>query len=106
MSKNRKSMEILKNSMGIEDLCIRRKCSLLNHMFVESKNLINIQIKDMSMSLRSSKKLTLKSDFTRLTKIQRSPYYRGLQLWNSLPEDTQNEQNRIRFKASVMILFR
>ena len=39
-----------------------------------------------------------KSDFTRLTKIQRSPYHRGISEWNLLPDDIQNEVDKCKFK--------
>ena len=70
------------------------------------KKSTNIQTKEMNISLCSSKKVNLKSDFTHLTKMQRSPYYRGLKLWNELPESIQNEQNRTNFKANIKLLFK
>ena len=98
---NRKEISDLKISMGIEDLVIGRKRSVLRLMYYQSKKSTNVQIKEMNISLRSSRKINLKSDFTRLTEIQRSPYYRGLKLWNALPESIQCEQNRAQFKARV-----
>ena len=105
-SKNQVEMSVLKKSTGIEDFAIRRKRSLLRLMFFQSKKSENIKIKELSMSLRSSKKVNLKSNFTRLTKIQRSPYYRGLKLWDSLPEHLQKEENRFKFKTNVKLLFK
>ena len=99
-------MSYLKASKGIEDLAIRHKRSLLRLMYSQSKISDNINIREMNMSLRSSKKVNLKSKFTRLTKIQRSPYYRGLKLWDSIPGKLQNEQNRVKFKSSVNMLFK
>ena len=101
-----KEMSNLKQLMGSEDLKVRRKRSLLRLMYSQCKKSINIQNKEMNMSLRSSKKVNLKSDFTHLTKIQRSPYYRGLKLWNELPVSIQNEQSRPKFKASIKSLFK
>ena len=101
-----KEMSKLKQFMGIEDLKVRRKRSLLRLMYSQSKNSVNIQCKEMNMSLRSSEKVNLESDFTRLTKIQRSPYYRGLKLWNELPVSIQNEKSRPKFKANVKSLFK
>ena len=72
LSKNRKELANLKLSIGVEDLLVRRNRSLLRLMYFQSKKSINIHIKEMNMSLRSSKKVKLKSDFTRLTKIQRT----------------------------------
>ena len=106
ISTNRKEMSILKNSLGIEDLSVRRKRSLLRIMYSQSKKPMNVQNDESNMTLRSSKKVKLKSDFTRLTKIQRSPYYRGLKLWNTLPEETQKEHNISKFKAIVKQLIK
>ena len=85
---------------------MRRKRSLLRLMYIQSKQSVNINDSKVHMSLRSSNKVKLRVDFTRLTKIQRSPYYRGLNLWNSLPESVQKEKSRLKFKASVNQLFR
>ena len=51
--------------------------------------------------LLHSIKLKLKSDFTRLSKIQGSPYYRGIALWDSLPHEIQNDTSKIKFKEKV-----
>ena len=56
---------------------------------------------NMNTNLRSQNKVKLKSDFTRLTKIQRSPYHRGISAWNLLPEVIQREINKSKFKEKV-----
>ena len=56
------------------------------------------------MVLRSSTKVKLVSDFTRLTKVQRSPYYRGLKLWDQLPKSVQKEPSRLKFKREIVKL--
>ena len=53
------------------------------------------------MTLRSSVKVKLKSDFTKLTKIQRGPYYRGVKLWDNLPETVQKEMDESKFKTEL-----
>ena len=70
-------------------------------MYDQSKSVENIKEKPVNLNLRSQKKIKLKSDFTRLTKIQRSPYYRGILEWNLLPDDIQTETNKCRFKERV-----
>ena len=91
---NRQDISYLMNVLGIEKLEIRRNRSLLNLMYTESKIPSNIEESRDYMILRSTKKVKMKSDFTKLTKIQRSPYYRGLKLWNSLPENVQKEESK------------
>ena len=89
------------NVLGIEKLEIRRNRSLLNLMYTESKIPSNIEESRDYMILRSTKKVKMKSDFTKLTKIQRSPYYRGLKLWNSLPKNVQKEESKSKFKFKL-----
>ena len=50
------------------------------------------------MQLRSSKNVKMNDEFTRLTKIQKSPYYRGLSLWDKLPKELQLVDSRMVFK--------
>ena len=37
----------------------------------------------------------------RLTKIQRSPYYRGLDLWDRLPLYIQSIESKVQFKNNI-----
>ena len=70
-------------------------------MYSQSKVDENMQGRTDYMALRSSTKVKLKSDFTKLTKIQRSPYYRGLKLWDILPENVKKESCKLRFKNEL-----
>ena len=45
--------------------------------------------------------IKLKSKFTRISEIQRSPYFRGVSLWDNLPQSMQSEQDKTRFKKAV-----
>ena len=98
---DRTDISKLKDMFGIEKLCIRCKHSLIKIMYSQSKVDDNVQGQTDYMALRSSTKVKLKSDFTKLTKIQRSPYYRGLKLWDSLPEYMQKESCKLRFKNEL-----
>ena len=49
-------------------------------------------------------KIKLKSDFTRLTKVQRSPYHRGVELWNNLLMEIQKKQSKLNFEKSIVKL--
>ena len=66
---NRQDISDLMNVLGIEKLEIRRNRSLLNLMYTESKIPSNIEESKDYMTLRSTKKVKMKSDFTKLTKI-------------------------------------
>ena len=70
-------------------------------MYSQSKIENNIQGKKEHMTLRSSVKVKLKSDFTKLTKIQHVPYYRGVKLWDNLPETVQKEMDKSKFKTEL-----
>ena len=95
-------MSKLQSSLKIENLETRRKRGLLRLMFTQSKITSNVQIDKKHMKLRSSCKIKMKSKFTKLTKIQRSPYYRGLKLWDQLPENVQKEPNRKVFELKLL----
>ena len=43
------------------------------------------------MDLRSDNKVKLKSDFTGLTKMQRSPFYHGIEIWNTITEEIKKK---------------
>ena len=98
---NRQDISKLKEFFGLEKLETRRNRSLLRLMFSQSKVPSNVQEKNDYMTLRSTNKVKLKSDFTSLSKVQRSPYYRGLKLWDSLPEKLQKEENKSKFKQEL-----
>ena len=96
-------IENLKESYRVETLSDRRKCSLLKIMYKQSHIDNNIDTYRPDRILRSSKKVKMKTPFTRITKIQKSPYYRGIYLWNELPQDLQNEKDIERFRSAINI---
>ena len=52
--------------------------------------------------LRSKAKVKMKSNFTALTiKVQMSPLYRDLTLWDALPIDLQNEKDYNKHKLEI-----
>ena len=101
---NRLSMSNLKSKFKIENLETRRNRSLLRLMFTQSKKAENIKEVKEHMVLRNSTKVKLVSDFTRLTKVQHSPYYRGLKLCDKLPERVQKEPSKLKFKREIVKL--
>ena len=38
---------------------------------------------------------------TKLTKVMKSPYYRGISLWDMLPEEVQRGTTKVRFKKQI-----
>ena len=95
------NIDTLKTKYNIEKLRDRRKRNLLKIMFGHSHNTENIDYYRPERMLRSSKKVKIKSTFTRITKIQKSPFYRGISLWDSLPFAIQHEQGKTAFKNAL-----
>ena len=98
---NREDIKVLLVRYNIEPLKTRRKRSLLNLMYKHSRQIDNVDLKSCNINLRSTKKIKLKSQFARLTKVKKSHLYRGIELWNDLPENVQKEPNRFKFKAEI-----
>ena len=92
---------VLERKYKIEKLCIRRKRSLLRMMYMSSKDNDNIKEVEHDINLRSRSKVKLKDDFSSLTKLHNSPYFRGLKLWNALPHEVQKAENNQVFKSLV-----
>ena len=97
----KEDIEVLKTRYNIESLYTRRKRSLLKIMFGQSRNMENIDTYRPERILRRRFKIKLKSKFTRITKIQKSPFYRGISLWDALPQNIQREQSKIAFKNAI-----
>ena len=93
IKENRKDINVLLTMYNFDLLKTRRKKNLLCLMYDQSRENTNVLEVQCSVNLRSSKKVKLKSQFTRLTKVQRSPYYRGLSLWNTLPDSLPSQVN-------------
>ena len=50
-------------------------------------------------NLRSENKIKFKCPFTKVAKIRKSPFYRGVDLWNSLKVEHHRAENKKRFKT-------
>ena len=70
-------------------------------MYKESKEVTNIDVYRPERVLRSTKHVKMKHKFTRLTKIQRSPYYIRLELWDKLPQDIPTMDSKMAFKTAI-----
>ena len=100
-TENRKSYLELETKYGIENLHVRRTRSLLDKMYEQSKDEINIATNKCDKILRSTRKVKMKYKFSSLTKLHNSPYYRGVKLWNKLPVGIQNCEKKSEFKNLV-----
>ena len=92
-SQTRENLETLYVKYNIEKLYKRRQRNLLKIMFDQSNVEENIEYYRPDRILRSNNNVKLKSNFTRITKIQRSPYHRGIILWDKLPRSIQCEKD-------------
>ena len=99
--KKRKDIGVLQDEYNIETLSIRRKRNLLKIIYKESKNMTNRNLRRPHMELRSTAKVKMKQNFTSITKVYMSPFYRGLRLWDELSTDLQKESDFIRFKSEI-----
>ena len=99
-----KDLNILYQRYKLEPLEVRRKRNLVKLMYSESKQPLNLDIYRPKMVLRSSRSVKMNHTFTRLTKIQKSPYYRGLELWDKLPQEIQKVESKIEFKNKIRSL--
>ena len=71
---------------NIENLTTRRKRNLIRYMYQQSQIEMNKVNTQCDKNLRSKKKIMLRYNFSNLTKLHNSPFYRGVKIWNTLPE--------------------
>ena len=102
-AQSRSSLVDLYHKYKLETLVDRRKRNLLKIMYKESKVELNIDVYRPIRLTRSTTHVKLKHNFTRLTKIQRSPYYRGLELWDKLPRELQVLNTSEKFKNAIRV---
>ena len=83
---------------NIESLQSRRDVQLACTMFRLSKFERYIDPTKSRDNLRSHNKIKFLCPFTRVSKIRNSPFYRGVDLWNSLRVEHHRAENKKRFK--------
>ena len=70
-------------------------------MFGISKDMSYVsQPREGSIVTRGSKKVKLISDLTNITRVQNSPLYRGITIWDKLPEDIRLD-SKFRFRCAI-----
>ena len=82
----------------IQNLRTRRKEHLLINMFAQKNNIKYVDTNRPDRLLRNHK---FKIKATRNRKVYKSPYYRGVQLWETLPIVTRTSQEKTEFKNSM-----
>ena len=92
---------------NLTSLYQRRVEHLLFFMYKFGKqNIDNLDIQRPKMELRSRNKVKFKNHFTGITKVQNSPFYRGIFLWNQLPHILQHDPELKSFKLGVRLLIK
>ena len=97
----RKSMGDLYHKFNVETLSMRRQRNLLKIVYGESKDNVNIDTYRPRMTLRSARSVKLNHKFTKLSKLQKNLYYRGLALWDYLPDDIQKAETKLTLKSFI-----
>ena len=79
----------------------RRRKHHLALMYMISR--INLYIDDErpEIILRNRNKIKFKTPITKLTKVLKSPFYRGARLWDMLTEDLQRATTKVKFKQII-----
>ena len=60
-----------------------------------------LDVKRPDIVLRNRNKMKFKTPITKLTKILKSPFYRGVNLWDRLSEDVQRATTKVKFKRLI-----
>ena len=86
---------------GLDELVARRKKHHLSLMYRQSKDMSNLETYRPDVVLRNSNKIKFKIKNTKLTMVQNSPFYRGVTLWDRLPEEVQKATTKVKFKQGL-----
>ena len=73
----------------------------MGYMYNQSTYDMNMVRTKCDRILRSNRKVLLKYTFSNLTKLHNSPFYRGVKIWNTLPEKIQKCRQKKEFKRMV-----
>ena len=82
-------LDSLQNRRDIQLACIMYRLCKFDRYIDHSVNREN---------LRSENKIKFKCAFTKVSKIRKSPFYRGVDLWNSLKIQHHRAENKKRLK--------
>ena len=85
--------------LGLNHCKKRREIQLACAMYRLSRNDRYTDHDARRENLRSANKGHFKCPFTKVVKIRKSPFYRGVDLWNSLKVEHHRAENKKRFKT-------
>ena len=97
----RKSYAETMREYDVKPLHTRRKQHLLMNMFTNKNNPEHVDMNRPDRLLRNHDGAKFKMRATRNQKVFKSPYYRGAQLWEQLPNVTRTLQRKKEFKHSI-----
>ena len=93
MSKNREKETVLCKTYNLESLQRSRDTQLVCTMYRLSRNDLYVDQNVYRENLRSEQKIKFKCPFTKIARIRKSPFYRGVDLWNSLKVEHHRAEN-------------
>ena len=103
----KRPLEELYTRYNLTSLYQRRIEHLLFFMYKVGKHSReNLDLQRPKIELRSKNKVKFKNKFTNITKVQNSPLYRGVFLWDQLPETLQKEMELKTFKVGIRSLIK
>ena len=85
----------------MQQLLARRKEYLVMNMFAQQNNHDYVDTNRPEMLLRNHNGTKFKIKATRNHKVYKSPYYRGVQLWEQLLNATRTLHAKKEFKQSI-----
>ena len=101
IGQGRQNKNIIRNTYGIESLQARRRKHHLALMYRLSRIDAYIDQDRPEIVLRNRLKIKFITPKTKLTKVMKSPYYRGVTLWDMLPLEIQRATTKVKFKGQV-----
>ena len=93
--------ERIEDIYNIVPLKERRRKHHLSLMYRLSIIPSYLEVKRPEINLRSRKKIKFSVPVTKLTKVTKSPYYRGVSLWDRLTVEVQRATTKVRFKQLI-----
>ena len=91
----------VENAHNIEPLRARCRKHHLALMYRLSRIDLYLDSSRPEIGLRSRNKIKFSTAKIKLTKVMKSPYYRGVSLWDRLPEEVQRATTKVRFKKQI-----
>ena len=96
----------IENAYNIESLKARLRKHHLALMYRLSKTGLYVDTIRPEIELRSRHKIQFSVTKTKLTKVMKSPYYRGVSLCDMLRKEVQRATTKVRFKRGQCIVYR